>query len=213
MVKHALVVPRKVLFGGNEFQGFIPFSERDLVGTILTNHRYALRGNELENNSELKQIIPYIWIVNPQRREVFLYQRGSHDVPEGEHVETRYLGKFSGGVGGHIDKETEHGATDPIIAAMMRELREEVVMNTYPTPRFVGYLNDDSDSIGRVHLGLVALAETTSNVEARANEGLLSGRFYSVGDAQRLMDDSRVKVESWTRLSWPFVKDYLTNQN
>jgi len=210
MVKEALVVPRKILFGGLEFQGFLPYKERDFVSTIIKNHIYRARGDSLENDSTLKQIIPYVWIVNPSSKKVFLYQRGNHKKPDSdEHVETRYLGKYSGGVGGHIDRDTEEGSENPLLKAMMRELREEVFMSSYPIPRFVGYINDDSDSIGSVHFGLVAIAETSAEVKTVESEGLLSGRFYDVEEVYSLMSDPKVSIESWTRLSWPFVKNYL----
>ncbi len=209
MGKEALVVEREILFKDGEFQGFLPFGERDLISLITENHFYHARGNDLECNRFLKQIIPYVWIVNSLTKKVFLYKRFDREKSAGEYKENRYLDKYSGGVGGHIDKETEEGVDNPINAAMMRELKEEVIMDNYPKPKLLGFLNDDSDSLGEVHLGIVAIAETTEEVGGRPSEGLASTGFYSIGEVDEILLNSGNKVEGWTRISWPFVKGYL----
>ncbi len=207
MGKEALVVERKTLFRGNEFQGFLDFKERDIISIILSNHSYHSRGDGLENNSSLKQIIPYVWIVNPEKREVFLYKRTPSK--NSEYREVRYLDMYSGGVGGHIDRDTEEGSKDPIEKAMMRELREEVIMQSYPKPKLLGYLNDDSNSLGSVHFGIVAVAETTNEVKAEKSEGLNSGAFYTIKELDKIFSDKNNEIENWTKISWPFVKSYL----
>ncbi len=211
MGKEALVVQRNVLFKDGEFQGFMPFEERDFISIILKNHFYYARGEELENNRDLQQIIPYVWIVNQKSKKVFLYKRGFNANKEaGEFREQRCMNKFSGGVGGHIDKDTEEGSSNPIEKAMARELMEEVVMTDYPVPKIVGYINDDADSIGKVHFGIVAIAETSGSVISRKSEGLSEGRFYSIDNIEKLFSDPENKVETWTVIGWPFIKGYLS---
>lgn len=209
MPKKALVVPKRILLGDSPFQGFIRLNTRDLTSVIMKNFRYEPRGDALEADTSLKQVIPYIWILNPDTKKVFLYQRAKHDTPAGEHIETRYLGKYSGGVGGHIDEDTEQHSKDPITDAMLRELKEEVAMNNYPTPKFYGYLNDETDSIGTVHFGLIAIAETAEEVHAKAEEGLISGRFYDITEVDKLMNDPKAVFENWTRISWPDIRAYM----
>ena len=202
MGKEALVVDRDILFEDKYFQGFLPIDKHDYISIILENFSYSSRGDELENDHSLQQIIPYVWIINKTKGEVFAYQRASG---KQNYKETRLMNKISCGVGGHIDKED---SDNPIEKAMMRELMEEVVMAEYPKPKIVGFLNDDSDSVGKVHFGVVAIAETNNEVNKGDNE-MSSGRFYSVGELEKLFSDSNYEVETWTRLSWPFVKDYL----
>lgn len=210
MGKDALVVKREILFDGNEFQGFLSLEERDFIKTIEGSHYYHPRGDELEENKSLQQIIPYVWIVNPSEKKVLLYKRGvNQNKKGGEYRETRYLNKYSGGVGGHIDRDTEEGSDNPIERAMMRELMEEVSMELYPKPKIVGYINDDSDGIGSVHFGIVAIAETTGIVKTKQEEGLSSGVFYSMDEVDEILANPGNEVENWTRISWPFVKDYL----
>lgn len=211
MGKEALVIRREILFKDGEFEGFMPTKERDFISIILNkeNHFYHLRGNELENNSALKQIIPYVWIVAPERKEIFLYKRILTNKPAKEYKEVRYLNSYSGGVGGHIDKETEEGVDNPIMKAMMRELMEEVYMNNYSEPKLIGFINDDSNSLGSVHFGIAAIAEINGEVKAKKSEGLSGGRFYSIKEVDKIFNDSNNEIETWTRISWPFIKDYL----
>ena len=210
MGKEALVVQRRVLFSEGEFQGFLPLEQRNMVSTILTSHSYHPRGESLENNMDLQQVIPYVWIVNPADKKIFLYRRAiNQNKLEGEYKETRYLNKYSGGVGGHIDRDTEEGSKDPILKAMMRELREEVEMVQYPSPKIVGYIKDDSDSIGKVHFGIVAIAETLENVKSRTSEGLSEGKFYSVDEVEKIFSDKNNQVENWTSISWPVIKNFI----
>jgi len=209
MGKEALIVERETLFGGDEFQGFLPLEGRDFISLILKNHRYYPRGEELESDRSLQQIIPYIWIVNPEKKEVFLYKRKLNTKKDGEFKEQRYLGKYSGGVGGHIDKDTEEGTDNPIMQAMMRELQEETKIVNYPTPEIVGYINDDSNELGEVHFGLVAIAETKNEVRAQEEEGLKEGNFHTIEETEEIFNNSKNEIESWTKISWPFIKSYL----
>lgn len=202
MDKEALVVKRDILFNNRTFQGFLPFAEHDYISLILANLEYHLRGDKLENDANLQQIIPYVWIVNPISKKIFAYQRASG---KQNYKEVRLMNKISCGIGGHIDRED---SDNPIEKAMMRELMEEVVMKEYPQPKIVGFLNDDSDSVGRVHFGVVAIVETNEDVQKGDNE-MESGRFYSIEELEALFSDSKNEVESWTKISWLFVKDYL----
>jgi len=206
MGKEALVIRRDLLFREKYFQGFLSSEKYDFISLILEYFEYHPRGDELENNNLLQQIIPYVWIVNLKEKKIFAYRRAS-----GKHnyQETRLMNKVSCGVGGHIDREDND---NPIENAMMRELMEEVVMSNYPKPKIVGYLNDDSDSVGRVHFGIVAVVEVNGDVK-KGDDEMVEGKFYSIDELERLFSDSNVEVESWTRISWPFVKGYLKSLN
>ncbi|MBS3099256.1 NUDIX domain-containing protein [Candidatus Pacearchaeota archaeon] len=177
-----LIVKRKILFENQEFQGFCPIIYKDFSLTIKSNYEYKERTKELENNPLFKQVIPYVWIVNPKTKKVFLYKRSV----KGE--ENRLHNKYSGGIGGHIDKETEEHSENPVIDAMMRELKEEV-------------------KVGQVHFGVVALAETEENVSPAMH--MDGGKFYTIEEVESLILSPDNELESWSKFSWPFVKGYL----
>lgn len=204
-----LVVDREKLFEGDEFEGFISSDKRDLTSVILQNHFYHERGDELESNREIQQIIPYVWFVNPEKKQVFLYRRVANksDIEAGTYVEERYLGDYSGGIGGHADEI--QGAIDPIFSTIERELEEEIDTDVYPVPRVVGYINDDSNEFNSVHFGIVALAETTREIRPKDKQGMANARWYGIEEADEIIKSGR--AENWTEHSWPFVKEYLQN--
>lgn len=198
-----LVVQRDVLFKEGPFQGFVPSKLKDYLSIILSNSEYQVRSKELENNKSWQQPIPYVWLINPKTKQAFLYQRDTKG------NESRLHNKYSGGVGGHIDKkELVDGEGDPIVQAMMRELREETIISEYPIPKIVGFINDDSEPVGEVHFGVVAIGETTH--EVKPAEDMAHGKFYSMQEIDELFSNPTTNVEGWTRISWPFIKDYLS---
>jgi len=200
-IKEALVVKREHLFRDKYFQGFLPVQEHDYMPIILREHIYHPRGNLLENNELLQQIIPYVWILNPRDKKVFAYRRAANQ----DYGEARLRNKWSCGLGGHIERQD---SGDPIQLAMMRELMEEVKIDVYPSPRIVGYLKDDNGDVERVHFGIVAIAETLSNVE-KGDDEMAEGRFMSISEIENLFTHPDNQIEAWTLLSWPFVKNYL----
>ncbi|MCA9485814.1 MAG: NUDIX domain-containing protein [Nanoarchaeota archaeon] len=201
MSRDILVVKRDTLFKEKQFNGFCPISEYDFSKLIQENLEYQHRDDALETNPEFQQIIPYVWLVNKKTKQAFLYKRSKGG------DEDRLHNKYSGGVGGHIDRDTDESAQDPLTAAMMRELEEEVTMQNYPVPKFVGFLNDDNDPVGKVHFGVVAIAETQEQVSPAMH--MSSGQFYPVEEIEKIFNNKENTIESWTQLSWPFVKDYL----
>lgn len=199
-----LVVKRDVLFKEGDFQGFKALKEKDYMETILANFEYRIRNKELESNPIWQQPISYVWILNPKNKEAFLYQR------DNKGNESRLHNRYSGGVGGHIDKKTEENSINPVIDAMVRELKEEVIIENYPTPKVIGFLNDDSEPVGEVHFGVVGIAETHHKVVPA--EDMAHGRFYSIEEIDKLFSNPSSNVEAWTKMSWPFIKDYLLNK-
>jgi len=203
--REILVVERGKIFDEGYFQGFVTNGIFDFSDKILTNYLYLERNNELENNVDYLQVIPYVWVVNKEKG-IFVYKRA---VGAGEYKEERHIDKYSAGIGGHIDRDTEENSANPVLDAADRELKEELIMENYPSSEFIGYINDDSDIYNAVHFAVVALAET-SEENIKPNDGMKSGRFYSIEEFESLMKDKSVEVENWTRLSWPFVKTHLT---
>lgn len=195
-----LVVKREVLFKDGDFEGFMHIDEKDYSSIILENFEYQIRTKELENDSSWQQPIPYVWLVNPKTKKVFLYKRSTTG------NEGRLFNKFSGGVGGHIDQETESVPDDPIFSAMMRELREETIIAEYPIPKIIGYIHFNSD-VEAFHLGVVGIAETIHDVKPA--EDMAHGQFYSIEEAEKIFSNPENNIERWTVTSWPFVKEYL----
>lgn len=110
---------------------------------------------DAESNFSLRQIIPYIILRYGDR--FACYRRSSKG------GEVRLHGAWSIGFGGHVnysDAVFSRGTLDlsaTLTAAAKREVNEEVGIAEVMKRDTVGIILDDSNDVGRVHLGLVQL--------------------------------------------------------
>ncbi len=139
-----LVIKRDILFREHPaWHGIIPY-DPCLLEKIDTFQEYHNR-NMMENDPCFKQIIPYF--IFRHESSLFLMQRRENA------SEKRLGGKFTLGIGGHIRKEDVQGKN--IIDWGLREFAEEINYDgTYDVTPF-GIINDDTTSVGQVHIGLV----------------------------------------------------------
>jgi len=138
----------------------------------------------MESDPRYKQIIPYLVFMNNDK--VFVMQR------KDTASEKRLASKLSVGIGGHIRKEDLLGTT--IFDWARREFNEEVVYNDKFEFEPLGIVNDDSNSVGEVHLGFVFLLKgSTSNIKVKSE--LKSGEMISLESIKDLS-----KYETWSQL-------------
>ncbi len=187
-----LVVPRKRLL---ERVGSLPSGLRvdtlDEFFQVIDEFGFFMDRESAEDDPDFKQIIPYCIVAFGD--EVFLMQRRRAG------GEQRLHGLYSIGVGGHVEPQ-DHAPGEDLTAAvelgLTRELREEVcIQGTFERQR-IGVLNDDSNAVGRVHLGVVyrlLLAHPTVRV---AETEVLEGSFVPRSDLQGLGG----QLETWSRL-------------
>lgn len=200
MAKIALVVKREILFKDRYFEGFLPIEKNDYVRAILKNFSYAERTDEMEHDRRLKQIIPYIIIINSGAKKIFAYRRA----PDQRYYEARLRNHWSIGIGGHIEKTD---AKSPIESGMMRELKEEVKMKIYPEPKIIGYINDD-EGPEEFHFAVVYILDTTFSVE-KGDDEMVDCRFYSAREFEKLITTQGNELEKWSRIAWPVIKKYF----
>lgn len=145
-------------FEGLYLAGDSRLSPQQYYTELLQQPGVAYVSRELcENDPSLRQIIPYVAVRNQSRGPVFLRYRRSKESGEG-----RLVGKASLGVGGHVGQPDQGDDTPQtaVLRACHRELEEELRCDA-PTrlSEPVALLNDESDPVGRVHLGVVFLLE------------------------------------------------------
>ena len=142
-----LVVKRSILFPDeNAWHGINNTNIESIVATITNNQEYIERAGA-ETNQLYKQIIPYMIFTFGDR--YFVMQR------KATASEQRLAGKLSLGIGGHMNQEDMHGKT--IFDWAQREFEEEVSYTGNLKITTLGVLNDDTNDVGKVHLGLVLL--------------------------------------------------------
>jgi len=168
-------------FPTDEFWKLMTYKKKGLIKgnsevlkRIVQNGLF-LRRSELEEDPSFKQIIPYAIISNkePERSGVrqsqsfYLFRRTSNQ------TEKRLHNKFSLGVGGHMNpNDSMESKEQYLIDELKRELYEEVKLLNgcfIEAIEFIGFINDDTISVGRVHIGLLYNIHV-SNKEVYINE-------------------------------------------
>lgn len=191
-----MVVDRETLLGKRPFQGFVPADAYDYESLILDHYRCVPR-SEAEDRPALKQPIAYCAVVNRSLGKIFAYRRAED---EGDYGEARLRGKWSLGIGGHIDR-TDLAAENPIRASMLRELGEEIGIEGELRPGIVGYINDDMDMVGKVHFGLLYRLDTgAAEIAPRAREIAEAG-MLTAGEWRDMLLRKDVVVEEWSRIA------------
>jgi predicted NUDIX family phosphoesterase len=146
---------------------------------------------DMELDATYKQIIPYMVFKYGDR--YFLMQRS------GKASETRLQSKYTLGIGGHVRAEDlQEGST--LFDWARREFHEEVSYNGNLTISSLGMLNDDSNEVGKVHVGLVLLLEGDSD-QISVHEELKSGELLTLEECAAYADH----METWSR----FIFDAL----
>jgi predicted NUDIX family phosphoesterase len=210
-----LVVRREALFSKyTEFNGFVSHGEHDFEDLILHNSFFTRRGKpdehpdvSAEANEGLKQPIMYVLIVNPQTLKVFAYRRTSMD-EDPTKIEKRLAGKWSWGVGGHIEDCDMQG--NFIHNSMRREVEEEVdlIKGSVTGIRPLGYIHDLSDDVGRVHFGLLYAIETDAT-DVRPKSEASRGIFCDLPMLLQINNSQDCTVENWSKIALEPLQRYF----
>jgi predicted NUDIX family phosphoesterase len=192
-----IVAPRKHVFNneGLTFQGTL--RDKEIADIILENINdtcHVMRRGDAEEDSSYKQPIPYALI--KRGNEIFVYERlkGAG--------ETRLHNKLSLGVGGHMnDIEDAKNFTELMLENLYRELEEELIISTTIEPelKVIGLINDDSDEVGQVHLGILVVLEVHKDtlVSVRETEEL-AGKFISLDKLK--VPEVYERLENWSKI-------------
>ena len=188
MTERVLVLPRAAVPGGCDFHGVRVAEDhdlRDLRLAIARNGDYLDR-SAAEMDPTHKQLIPYVVVRDAAR--IFLMQRTDAG------GDARLHGKASIGVGGHLNPVDD--GDDPLMAGLGREWNEELITDWQPDFRLIGLLNDDTNPVGAVHLGVVFSVEADGRpIDVREHEKLAGG-FADGKEVATAWE----RLETWSQL-------------
>lgn len=195
-MEFVFVAPREALFPAFYPQGLQAFpgeAEAQEFLASLRTHGFFVERARAERTPAWKQVIPYCVVSFGD--EVLLTQRRAKG------GEARLHDKLSIGIGGHInpvDHDDEADGRDLVLAAARREIEEELEVRGAFDLRLVGYLNDDSNPVGAVHVGLVFVANLSSPVHIREKD-VLEGHMVALGEL-RARHERGDNFETWSSL-------------
>lgn len=190
-----LVVSRALFDSIGTFQGVSTLHPTHYLERFLApGVAFFMDRADAEADSGFKQIIPYVLF--HCNGKWLRYTRG------GSGGEARLHDKGSLGIGGHINPVDWRGAEqgmDTYLAGVERELAEEVTWSGPVKQRLFGLINDDSNEVGSVHLGVIHIFDV-ENENVVANEKALSSiGFYTLDELRspQIFDG----LETWSQLS------------
>ncbi len=192
MKEEMILVVRRSLFDQlGAFEGLNFDVDRYLPAFQDRRNNFFTARGPAETNESLKQIIPYVLFTHQGR--VLHYVRGK------KAGEQRLAAKGSIGIGGHMNDHDEGLFTmdaDAYHAAVEREIHEELRIRTPFTNHVVALLNDDSNPVGRVHLGVVHVFHLQSDAVEKGEAMITELQFLD----RSQLEARRPHMESWSQI-------------
>ena len=190
--EEVLVVPRALLDEVGAFEGIRTEGLEQAVAKLLdpANHFFMDRAAAEEDPGH-KQLIPYCIFRCGDR--ILHYTRGKSG------GESRLHAKISVGVGGHVNPiDTGDGRTGPAAyhAAVTREIEEELDLPEEHEHRIIALLNDESNPVGQVHLGIVHLIDLKSDAVKSREDALTDLGFTPLADLNGPWFE---RLETWSQ--------------
>ncbi|HET8571232.1 MAG TPA: NUDIX domain-containing protein [Candidatus Limnocylindria bacterium] len=188
MVERVLALPRDAVPGGTAFHGIKAADDAtlaDLRRAVRETGRFLNRP-DAEDDPTHKQLIPYVVVRDGER--TFLTERTTAG------GDSRLHGKASIGVGGHLNPVDE--GENPLDDGLRREWSEELDADWEPEFELIGLLNDESNPVGAVHLGIVFSVDARGRSVAVREHEKLTGRWATPDEVYAAWD----RMETWSQL-------------
>jgi len=189
-------------------KGFI-HGNHDVLNRIVQQGLFRKR-NELEEDPSFKQIIPYAIISyqEPQHsgarqsQSFYMFKRTS------KQTEKRLHNKLHLGVGGHMNPGSSKELNEQYLEnELKRELFEEVKLLhgcAIEGIEFIGFINDDTLPVSRVHIGLLYDIRL-SNKHVVVNEtDKMTAEWIDKPDLAEYYEE----METWTKIAIPIICDF-----
>jgi predicted NUDIX family phosphoesterase len=174
--------------------GFIPLDANATLSAFNSSGLWLGPRSALEEMPEFRQIIPYV--VLRVGSKLVRYTR----MPSGG--ENRLHGRTSIGLGGHIDLSDVNIVNNSIdlektiSVCNQREIFEELGSVTCVNVQWLGVLIDNSNEVGKVHIGIVELWDVESLPFVAPEDSIGDVSLCSI-DELRL---GRENLETWSEM-------------
>ena len=191
--EQVLVFEQKILEQVGIFHGLEFDIDRYLREIFAQGVLRFMPRSKAEEDPAYKQLIPYVIMAHDGK--YLNYVRGKRA------GETRLVEKRSIGIGGHInpvdnDAPLFNDFRDIYRLAVEREVAEEVTVKANHTNRIVALLNDDSNEVGQVHLGIVHYWTLDSADVEKREQMITQITFMTIEQLQEVRDS----LETWSSL-------------
>ncbi|KPK00984.1 MAG: hypothetical protein AMK71_07265 [Nitrospira bacterium SG8_35_4] len=167
-----------------------------IVNKIMENQMFMER-DEAEYNFSHKQVIPYVTI--RYGNDYLLLKRTK------KQTEKRLHDKYSLGIGGHINPGSPDSEDNIIMQGLYRELNEEISLHEPGGLHFIGIINDERNSVSRVHLGLLYVLDVLSSGFEVLETELMTAQWMP----KEKLSDYYPSFETWSQI----VYDYYIIEN
>jgi len=202
MKEEMILVVRRTLFDElGSFQGLNFDVDRYLPALLSRSNNFFMPRSAAESDPGFKQIIPYVILTHAGK--ILHYVRGK------KAGEQRLVAKGSIGIGGHMNEGDEglfafdRNAYD---AAVSREVAEELKLGSAYNNRIVALLNDDSNEVGKVHLGVVHVFDLATD-DVRKGEAMITELQFLDREALAGRRDS---LETWSQICFDQLDSVLS---
>lgn len=190
--EQVLVVERRVFDEVGSFHGLNFDAEKYLDALFAQGQPRFIPRPQAERDPSFKQLIPYVIMACEGR--FLTYVRGKRA------GETRLVGNRSIGIGGHINPvDWTLFSADfyrTYCEAVEREVNEEVCVEAHHADHVVALLNDDSNEVGQVHLGIVHCWVLDAPSVTKREQMITQMDFLTVEQLQAVRDT----METWSQL-------------
>jgi predicted NUDIX family phosphoesterase len=160
----------------------------EALEAIATLGEYRDRA-AMERDPSYKQVIPYLVLRDGDAWFLMRRTRAGGD--------ERLHDLWSIGVGGHLNP-----GDGGLARGLLREWQEEVLADFVPEFRPIGLLNDDTTDVGRVHLGVVYVADAGGRDVTIREIDKLSGEFVPTSVVAAVS----AQLETWSSIVFDFLE-------
>lgn len=162
----------------------------DIIKDLTEKRGFFVRRGKAEKDESIRQLIPYV-VVQDERGLYLLVKRLKAQ------TESRLHGFYSIGIGGHVnDKDEGHSPWLKFLSGMEREVDEEISVENYNWPKYLGLIRENTTPVNRVHLGVVFTLTAKVNGVKEINK--FSWEMVKLDGLREKYDE----MESWSKLAF-----------